>query len=151
MERTRDDAGQGGALTAALEQVTANLGRLVQDHLALAKLELIGQAKSLLVGALVTVSSATLLLSGWLLLMGCCTALLTRSFSAPVAFLILASVNLLGGAAGLVSGVAAVRRAGVGLPASREELGRDRQAVGRIGRGLSQLQRHAGGIPGAQQ
>ncbi len=134
----------GDGVSAALAQVTGSLGRLVADHLELARLELWEEIVPLAGGAALTVVGGALLLFGWLLLMGCFTALLAQALPLSLAFLVVAGANVLAGGAGTLLGFATLRRAHIGLKASRQELDRDRRMVRSVSHELARASREAG-------
>ena len=106
-QRTRED--RPGA-TDLLVHLAADLGHLVSQHIALAKLELGASARRAGIGVAQIAACAPLVLVGYTFLNAALALLLERWMPFPVAVALVGGLNVLGGVLGVLAAARALRR-----------------------------------------
>lgn len=124
---------EGDGIVARLKETADGLGQLVSDHVKLARIELVAEAKSYGRGVAVLAVAATVLVLGYAFACTAAGLALATVVSAPLAFAIVAAPNLIGGALGLVYAVRKMRQTRL-LPESGVEAGRSVRALGQATR-----------------
>lgn len=110
-----------GGLTAALGRLTDGFGRLLSDHLSLARLELREDARALGLAVARIAAFVPMILVGYGFLCGALAVLLSQWMGMGWALLIVGAVNALIGGAGAYAAVNKLQQKPV-LETTREEL-----------------------------
>jgi len=126
--RGADDAADADSVITLVKQTADGLGRLVAEHLKLARLELVYDARDLGRRIGLMALFAPFLLIGYALACVAGAILLSRVVGMAGGFLIVAGANLLIGGIGFYRASSRLKQASV-LEHSREELARSAEAL----------------------
>jgi len=110
----------GDGIVSRLKETADGLGQLVADHVKLARIELVAEARSYGQGLAVLAVAAILLVLGYGFAWTAAALALARLVGAPLAFVIVAAPHLVAGVIGCVSAVGKIRRTQI-LPESGME------------------------------
>jgi uncharacterized membrane protein YqjE len=117
----------GDGIVSRLKETADGLGQLVADHVKLARIELVAEARSYGQGLAVLAVAVMLLVVGYILAWIAAALALARVVGAPLAFVIVAP-HLIAGIIGCVSAVGKVRQTQI-LPESGMEAARSVNAL----------------------
>ncbi|HZL21263.1 MAG TPA: phage holin family protein [Polyangia bacterium] len=121
----RDD---GEGIVARLKETADGLGQLVGDHVRLARIELVAEARSYARGLVSIAVAVVLLLIGYVFGLTAGALALARLVGAPLAFVIVAVPHLIAGVIAIVSGTHRVQQTPL-LPESGVEAARTVNAL----------------------
>jgi uncharacterized membrane protein YqjE len=108
MARGANDDGDG--IVARLKETADGLGQLVADHVRLARVELVADARIYGRGVAVVLVAGTLLFIGYAFAWTAAALALARVWGAPLAFAGVAAVHLVVGVVGVTSAARRMRR-----------------------------------------
>ena len=120
--------GNGDGIVSRLKETADGLGQLVADHVKLARVELVAEARSYGQGLAVLAVAAILLVLGYGFAWIAAALALARVVGAPLAFIIVAAPHLIAGVIGCVSAVGKIRQTQI-LPESGMEAARSVNAL----------------------
>lgn len=126
--RQLETNGSGDGIVSRLKETADGLGQLVADHVKLARVELVAEARSYGRGLSALAVAALLLAVGYVFAWAAAALALSRVVGAPLAFVIVAAPHLLAGIIGCVSAVGKLQRAEI-LPESGLEASRSLNAL----------------------
>jgi len=126
--RQLETNGSGDGIVSRLKETADGLGQLVADHVKLARVELVAEARSYGQGLAVLAVAVLLLLVGYVFAWAAAALALSRVVGAPLAFVIVAAPHLLAGIIGCVSAVGKLQRTEI-LPESGLEAARSLNAL----------------------
>jgi len=118
----------GEGIVSRLKETADGLGQLVADHVKLARIELVAEARSYGQGLAVLAVAVILLVLGYGLAWIAAALALARVVGAPLAFVIVAAPHLIAGIVGCVSAVGKIRQTQI-LPESGMEAARSVNAL----------------------
>jgi uncharacterized membrane protein YqjE len=118
----------GDGIVSRLKETADGLGQLVADHVKLARIELVAEARSYGQGLAVLAVAVILLVLGYGFAWLAAALALSRVVGAPLAFIIVAAPHLIAGILGCISAVAKLRQTEI-LPESGIEATRSVNAL----------------------
>jgi hypothetical protein len=118
----------GDGIVSRLKETADGLGQLVADHVKLARIELVAEARSYGQGLSVLAVAVLLLVVGYVFAWTAGALALARVVGAPLAFVIVAAPHLIAGIIGCVSAIGKVRETQI-LPESGMEAARSVNAL----------------------
>lgn len=124
---------EGDGIVARLKETADGLGQLVSDHVKLARIELVAEAKSYGRGVAVLAVAAIVLVLGYAFALTAAGLALATLVGAPLAFVIVAAPNLIAGVLGLVYALRKMHQTRI-LPESGVEAARSVSALGQAAR-----------------
>lgn len=124
---------EGDGIVARLKETADGLGQLVSDHVKLARIELVAEAKSYGRGVAVLAVAAIVLVLGYAFAVTAGGLALATVVGAPLAFVIVAAPHLIAGVLGLVYAVRKMQQTRI-LPESGMEAARTVSALGQAAR-----------------
>jgi hypothetical protein len=124
---------EGDGIVSRLKETADGLGQLVSDHVKLARIELVAEAKSHGRGVAVLAVAATVLVIGYAFAWTAAGLALATVVGAPLAFVIVAAPHLIAGLWGLVYAVRKMQQTRI-LPESAVEAARSVSALGQAAR-----------------
>lgn len=119
---------EGEGIVARLKETADGLGQLVGNHVRLARIELVAEARSYARGLASIVVAVVLLLIGYVLGVTAGALALGRLVGAPLAFVLVAAPHLIVGAIAVVSGLRRLQQTPL-LPESSVEAARTVNAL----------------------
>ncbi len=119
---------EGEGIVARLKETADGLGELVSDHVKLARIELVAEAKSYGRSVAVLGVAAIVLVIGYAFAWTAAALVLARWVGAPLAFVIVAAPHLIGGVVAIVLAIGKMRQTQV-LPESTLEASRSLNAL----------------------
>jgi hypothetical protein len=126
--RQLETNGSGDGIVSRLKETADGLGQLVADHVKLARVELVAEARSYGRGLSALAVAVLLLVVGYVFAWAAAALALSRVVGAPLAFVIVAAPHLLAGIIGCVSAVGKLKRTEI-LPESGLEAARSLNAL----------------------
>ncbi|HEY3449817.1 MAG TPA: phage holin family protein [Myxococcales bacterium] len=127
------------SVTEAVTGLSQGMNALVRGHLALARVEVVRDLKALGKDAALELAGVPMLMASYLLLWIGIGYLLALAIPTWASFLICAGANLLGGLTLLAVGYALMKKQKVELPASADEIRRDREWASKLREPPAQL------------
>jgi hypothetical protein len=124
---------EGDGIVARLKETADGLGQLVSDHVKLARIELVAEAKSYGRGVAVLAVAAIVLVLGYAFAVTAAGLALATVVGAPLAFAIVAAPHLIAGVLGFVYAVRKMQQTRI-LPESGMEAARTVSALGQAAR-----------------
>jgi hypothetical protein len=126
--RQLETNGNGDGIVSRLKETADGLGQLVADHVKLARVELIAEARSYGRGLSALAVGVLLLVVGYVFAWTAAALALSRVVGAPLAFVIVAGPHLIAGIVGCVSAVGKLQQTEI-LPESGVEAARSVNAL----------------------